>query len=399
MNYQPTGVVALAVAALWIAYLVPHKLRYRQQLLESRADDRFSGALRVLAVTGPRGREARRDAEAAARAGAGADCGPATEKRVGLLTPGRGVPLLTAGRTGGTTVDRPHGTQDRISADAARRAAQRRAAHAAAVARRGAAARRRAVLALALLVATVAGWTVVGLSTVTVVAAVVPSVLLGGVLVLGRRAVLAGRAADAEWKQRRHEAPPATGAVPLVRNPPTAAPARAAAGSSSASAGKGAGVKGRAVHPSEAHTEVFARIVDDVEGATAARAPMSSAGRPATGAIPVVKKADTGAQATVATEAAAEQADGEPWSPVPVPRPTYTTKAAAPRREPAPLGDVEGSTAAAAESAGPGRFEAPAAESRPAARADERAPLEPPAATTGSMNLDEILARRRAAGE
>lgn len=405
MNLEPTGVVALAMATLWIAYLVPHKLRYRQQLLESRADDRFSGALRVLAVTGPRGREARRDAEAAARAGAGADCGPTTEKRGGLLTPGRGVPLLTAGRTGGTAVDRPHGTQDRISADAARRAAQRRAAHAAAVARRGAAARRRAVLALALLVATVAGWTVVGLSTVTVVAGVVPSVLLGGVLVLGRRAVLAGRAADAEWELRRHEAPPATGSVPLVRNPPAAAPARGAAGSSSASApaGKGAGVTGRAVHPSDAHTEVFSRIVDSVEGTSAARAPMSSAGRPATGAIPVVKKAATGTQPVVAADAAAaatgDQADGEPWSPVPVPRPTYTTKAAAPRREPAPLGDVEGSTAVAAESAGPGRVEVPAADSRPAARADERAPLEPPAATTGSMNLDEILARRRAAGE
>ncbi len=386
------------MTTLWIAYLVPHKLRYRQQLLESRADDRFSGALRVLAVTGPRGREARRDAEAAARAGAGADCGPTTEKRVGLLTPSRGVPLLTAGRGGGTTVDRPHGTQDRISADAARRAAQRRAAHAAAVARRGAAARRRAVLALALLVATAAGWTVVGLTAVTVVAGIVPSVLLGGVLVLGRRAVLAGRAADAEWELRRHEAPPATGSVPLVRNPPAAAPARGAAGASSASAGKGSGVKGRAVHPSEAHTEVFARIVDSVEGTTAARAPMSSAGRPATGAIPVVKKTDTGAQPAVAPGAVAEQADGEPWSPVPVPRPTYTTKAAAPRREPAPLGDVEGSTAAAAESA-PTRVEVPAAESGPAARADERAPLEPPAATTGSMNLDEILARRRAAGE
>ncbi|GEA89738.1 hypothetical protein CCE01nite_36870 [Cellulomonas cellasea] len=396
---EPTGVVVLAMTTLWIAYLVPHKLRYRQQLLESRADDRFSGALRVLAVTGPRGREARRDAEAAARAGAGADCGPTTEKRAGLLTPSRGVPLLTAGRGGGTAVDRPHGTQDRISADAARRAAQRRAAHAAAVARRGAAARRRAVLALALLVATAAGWTVVGLTAVTVVAGIVPSVLLTGVLVLGRRAVLAGRAADAEWEQRRHEAPPVTGAVPLVRNPPAAAPARGAAGPSTAPAGRGSGVKGRAVHPSDAHTEVFSRIVDDVEGTTAARAPMSSAGRPATGAIPVVKKTETGAQPTVTADAAAEGADGEPWSPVPVPRPTYTTKAAAPRREPAPLGEVEGSTAVAAESVGNGRVEVPAAESRPGARADERAPLEAPPATTGSMNLDEILARRRAAGE
>lgn len=381
MNYQPTGVVALAVAALWIAYLVPHKLRYRHQLLESRTDDRFSGALRVLAVAHPKGRAGR---EAAARAGANGDCGPTADTRVGLLTPGRGVPLLTAGRGGGTAVDRPHGTQDRISADAARRAAQRRAAHAAAVARRGAAARRRAALALVLLVATAAGWAVVGLTAVTVVAAIVPSVLLTGVLLLGRRAVVAGRAADAEWEARRHEAPPATGSVPLVRNPPAAAPAR------------GSAVKGRAVHPSEAHTEVFARIVENVEG-SGSRAPMSSAGRPVTGAIPVVKKTQTGAQPVVAAPTAA-QPDGEPWSPVPVPRPTYTTKAAAPRREPAPLGDVEGSTAVAAESA-PGRVEVPAAESRTGVRGDERAPLEAPPTTTGSMNLDEILARRRAAGE
>ena len=45
------GPVALALVGLWVAYLVPHKLRYRQQLLESRADDRFSEALRVVAVT------------------------------------------------------------------------------------------------------------------------------------------------------------------------------------------------------------------------------------------------------------------------------------------------------------------------------------------------------------
>ncbi|HEY5554130.1 MAG TPA: hypothetical protein VIK43_04290, partial [Cellulomonas sp.] len=67
--------------------------------------------------------------------------------------------------------------------------------------------------------------------------------------------------------------------------------------------------------------------------------------------------------------------------PVPVPRPTYTLKAPAPRREPAPLGEVEGST----------EMRAPA--ETPAAI------VEPSALTTGSINLDEVLARRRAAGE
>ncbi|HWS56965.1 MAG TPA: hypothetical protein VN257_00365, partial [Actinotalea sp.] len=44
------GLVVIAMAGLWIAYLVPHRLRYRQQLLEARADDRFSERLRVIRV-------------------------------------------------------------------------------------------------------------------------------------------------------------------------------------------------------------------------------------------------------------------------------------------------------------------------------------------------------------
>jgi len=142
------GPVALALVVLWVAYLVPHKLRHRQQLLESRADDRFSEALRVVAVSDRRIRQ-----EAAS-----AECGPTASSTAGLLTPGKGLPVATGSATGGTTVDRPHGTQDRITADAARRAAQARAARAASVARRAAAARRRAVLAGLLVVATVIGW-------------------------------------------------------------------------------------------------------------------------------------------------------------------------------------------------------------------------------------------------
>ncbi|MEZ0446924.1 hypothetical protein AB5970_03570, partial [Cellulomonas sp. ICMP 17802] len=102
------GPVALALVGLWVAYLVPHKLRHRQQLLESRADDRFSEALRVVAVSDRRIRQ-----EAAS-----AECGPTASRTAGLLTPGKGLPVATGSATGGTTVDRPHGTQDRITADA-----------------------------------------------------------------------------------------------------------------------------------------------------------------------------------------------------------------------------------------------------------------------------------------
>ncbi len=137
------GLVALAIVGLWIAYLVPHRLRYRQQLLESRTEDRFSDALRVLVVAEPRGRQ-RRAAEARA------ECGPDSPKRSGLLSPARGVPVpagtageraVTEGRGG--VVERPYGTQDKITAEAARRRAQLRSQRAAALARRAAAARRR----------------------------------------------------------------------------------------------------------------------------------------------------------------------------------------------------------------------------------------------------------------
>ncbi|WP_242448356.1 hypothetical protein [Cellulomonas sp. WB94] len=89
MNNSPAGVVTLAVAGLWVAYLVPQKLRHRQQLLESRTDDRFSGALRVLAVTDRTGRNTR-VSDSRARSGATPDCAATADKRVGLLTPSRG---------------------------------------------------------------------------------------------------------------------------------------------------------------------------------------------------------------------------------------------------------------------------------------------------------------------
>lgn len=421
------GPVALALVVLWVAYLVPHKLRHRQQLLESRADDRFSEALRVVAVT-------TRPASAAAPALASA-----ASSTAGLLTPGKGLPVQIGSATGGTTVDRPHGTQDRITADAARRAAQARAAHAAAVARRAAAARRRALLAGLLLLATVAGWAAYAIvPTVGWLVGVAPTVLLSSVLVLGHRAVLAGREADAEWQariddERRVAAAPRTGAqravataasratatpatattsAPLAARPAakTTTAAQYAAAAKTASAAKAASaaatsapaaetapeqaaadrreptlafVTGRAVHPSDASTEVFERIVED-KGETGGPA------RHATGAIPVVRRsALTEPVARVEDAAAGTASDDEAWSPVPVPRPTYTMKPTAPRREPAPLENLEGSTAARTYTVADATFEA----------SDDRGPLEAPVETTGSIDLNAVLAKRRVAGE
>lgn len=401
--------MALALVGLWVAYLVPHKLRHRQQLLESRADDRYSEALRVVAVSDRPGR-AHRLERASRTASASAECAPAEARTRQLLTPGRGVPVRPAGTaTGGTTVDRPLGTQDRLSAEAVRRRAQAHAARAAAVARRRAAARRRAVLAGVLLVATVGAWGVVGFVTaVPWLVAAVPTVLLGSVLVLGRRASRSWAQADAEWERRLEQerresfAPPATAGrgAPAVKAASTpaavAAPVRTAVPL----------VTGRAVHPSDTETQMFARIVED-------RGEESSPARHSTGATPVVRRsaktdeAPRAAAAPAALAAPAPQAaqpapdeGDEAWSPVPVPRPTYTMKPTAPRREPAPLGEVEGSTAmrASALEATPDAT-VEAAGTTTAAGTDDRAAAEPPALTTGSIDLDAVLAKRRASGE
>lgn len=383
------GPAALALVGLWAAYLVPHHLRHRQRLLEARADDRFSTGLRVVAVASSTRRRLGRGAAAAGM------WGPSTRS---LLTPGTGVPATSAGTaTGGRTVDRPHATPERISAEAARRLAQARASRAAAAARRGAAARRRGLLAAVLVAATVAGWVVTGLvPAATWLAGAVPSALLASVVVLGRRAVIAGQVADAEWaatieREERLAARPRTGATPTVRARTGATPvvrprtgATPVARTATDLEAPVPLVTGYAVRPSDAHTEVFERIVAD-------RGESSGPARHATGQVPVVRRdaQGTATEAVPAVDGASQDEDA--WSPVPVPRPTYTMKASAPRRDPAPLGegDADASTARRPADAPTGDTAAPAAETV----------AEPVAETTGSIDLNAVLARRRAAGQ
>jgi hypothetical protein len=45
---EPSSLVFVAIIGVWAAYLVPHWLRRRDELAESRHGDRFSGGLRVL---------------------------------------------------------------------------------------------------------------------------------------------------------------------------------------------------------------------------------------------------------------------------------------------------------------------------------------------------------------
>ncbi len=411
------GLVALAVIGLWIAYLVPHRLRYRQQLLESRTEDRFSGALRVLAVA-----DARRDGRTPQARG---ECGPDSTKRSELLSPARGVPVQ--GRPAVTerrgVVERPYGTQDRISADEARRAAQLRARRAVALARRSAAARRRGVLTVVLAVASVAAWAVVGLGFAGVAVAVVPTVLLAAVVAMGRRAVVQARVADAAWERQQraaqrprsertarvtgralHPSDNNTEAIRQVRPGGPAGergvPARegvAAAPSDAAQRVSGGatsadvrGVDGeersdaRAVaEPAEVTAAGTESTASPGAGGAAGAPSAAPAAAPAPPAAAEPRDAVQTTQVVVAPAPVPSQVGDEGWSPVPVPRPTYTTKATAPRREPLPL---------VVEDAAPVAVEAPAGATSGGQEAGG-APARP------AVDLDAILARRRAAGE
>jgi hypothetical protein len=260
-------------------------------------------------------------------------------------------------RGGDRAMYRPQSVGDRVSADAARLTAAERAARAAALARRAAATRRRALLVAVLLLATAAGWvaTAQGLSAAL---GATPAVLLVAVLVAGRSAVLAARRADAAW---------AAGAARRAARPrPRTGPLAV----------------GRAAHPSEAVTEILQRVPVGPIRATAEEIL-------ATGEVPVVADDTRGevpaSRAAVLDDAALDEAalDDAAWVPVPVPVPTYTLKPAARRAEPRPLTGPQPTVPVLLERAAVDVTDA----------ADAARP------TTGGLQLDAILARRRASGE
>ncbi|MCV2395784.1 hypothetical protein OEB99_15820 [Actinotalea sp. M2MS4P-6] len=335
MGKDTGGLVVTALAALWIVYLVPQLLRHRQQLAEARLDDRFSEHLRVLRVADP-------------------------DLPSGAHAPSHGRVQLHP-RGGERTMYRPQSVGDRVSADAAHLTAAEHAARAAALTRRAAAARRRAALALTLLMLTAGAWVGAALGSVSVALAVAPTALLTAVLVAGRRAVLAGQRADVAW---------AEGAARRAARPRPHVPGRPVA-------------VGRAVHPSEAITEVMAKVPTGPVRATASRV-LATGEVPVVGEVPMVGEPDrvSSDPRPARPAASADEDDPAVWVPVPVPPPAYTLKPEARRPEPRPLtGQQPVATGVAATEDGHGGEE------------PERRP------TTGGMELDAILARRRASGE
>ncbi|MFF2270167.1 hypothetical protein ACFVTZ_18040 [Cellulosimicrobium cellulans] len=415
-----SGIVALAVFLLWVGFYVPHRVRHRQQLLEARTDDRFSGSLRVLAVAGPGGGgidrwDARLD-------------GVTTVAAIASGPAGGGRPLLGGAGSQARFEDRTHeeeGTHAMGSTDSAspsrgappRRQPASEQSRLALLERRAAAARRRLALTVVLLLASVVVWVVVALGYLPWWAGVVPTAVLGLVLVLGRRAVLAAQRSDAAWlAERRAAARAARGTV--LGAPPAPRGARPR-------------VTGRAVHGSQVSTQMIPRVTPqdlaranataEALSGTSASSPRERATASSTTAAedsgseePASARGGSGAAPVVVTETSVEVTEvveveivdedhvpsGRAWDPVPVPPPTYTMKPTAPRREPAPLTDddvVSPARAGAAPAPATGVevvVDVPSGAPEPAA-GDERKP----STETLGLDLNEILARRRAAGQ
>ncbi len=344
----------MGLAVVLFGYLVPHLVHTRHQMAQSRVEDRFSTTLRVVTTGGTAKPPGPRQHHGGA------------ESRPYLHDPRR--------RTEAPAVNRPTTPGERAAAEA-RRLAAARAARAAEISRRKAAARRRLVLTTVLLALTVASWLGVGVANLTVVAGVVPTVLLGAVLVLGRRA--------AKIASRRNAADRAAMARLEL------GPAQRTRG------GQGATAAQAAAPAADAAPAAAPRRTEDGSTAVPEEDAPSS---------PVAEEAPA-----AATEDAAEDtpsAEQREWTPVPVPAPAYTLKAPAPRRDIAPY-----------EAPQPEPAAAPAEEQRPANEpvvvagglaGSPYAPLADPAqpapaahapeAPAARMDLDSVLARRRALG-
>ena len=412
------GAAVLAIAAFWAVYLLPQRVSERSQVVEARTEDRHSGAMRILAVARREGRE---------EPGASRDCPPGQVPHGRLLTGPMPVvvaqPVVAA--EGVVTMDRPVIASQRHpgapagranapaapstgttpsgsarTADPARTSGAERARARALAERRAAAARRRLALTLTLLAASAIAWTSVSAFSLHVAVPTALTVALGGVLALGRRAVVAARRSDAQAAARASRPAAARTPRPAARPASSTAPRRG-------EAARTASVTGRAVRASQTATQMISSV-EVLERATAA-AERSSTTRGSADAVAAVDEASetpvdvvsmtTAVEAPVVAETvvrtvverpAAEADDDRVLGGFSLPRPTYTMKAAAPRREVAPLADADVTTPAnAAERAGA------AGTSGVTAGSSE----EPGTTTEGlGLGLDAILARRRASG-
>ncbi|WP_425956067.1 hypothetical protein [Xylanimonas sp. McL0601] len=411
MESSAAGLAALALFVLVLGYWVPQRVRQRQQLAESRIEDRFSGSLRVLAVA----------AGSVPLPVPGVDvpalAGPAP---AGLLTMAAGPqPLKVPVHAGRSAREETPMAEPQVTARPSRlELLEERAKRA----------RRRLTITLFLLLATVAVWAAVPLTPLLWFAGIAPTALLVVVLLLGRAAAVRARRADARWAAERRAAER------------RALQARALAAGGPHAPRNRARVTGRAVRGSSAMTQMIPRVaVTVVEGVAkeVVRAAVSDGGASEHSTADGGEASSSPAPAGAGTppDAVARPqvpVPGAPWEPRPVPLPTYVTKAAAPRREPLPLSGAtpvvstgwssspwqrledagervgEANTSwslGATQAAALGQTTTPAPASGSVAASDAAEGGDPlvaeeprPRTETLGLPLEQILARRRAVG-
>lgn len=353
-----SGWVFVASTVIVLGYLVPYLVRSREVRVESRVSDRFSPQLRLVAPALP-APPIRSDAR------------PLVHN-----------PEISRRRTEALAMIRP--TTPVANRVNARELAAARAARAAEISRRAAAARRRMTLAIALALVTAAVVTGVAVGPLAWGWALLPGAALGAVLYTGREAAIVAARQDAK---ARAEMSRLDQRLRLFRD--------REAGSEPVAPRRDSfeeivvGYQGRHVAsaviedepPRHATQESLDALASLEAGARETDAPTPSAGD----TEPGVSAAPAASRASVAPERRPEP--GAPWTPVPVPLPTYTLKQESPRR------DVEPFTP---EDAGDGGARVP---QRPHATAPSYGTVEREQEQVAqTFDLDSVLARRRAAG-
>lgn len=334
----------MALTVIVLGYLVPHLVRHRDVMVESRVTDRFSAQMRLVTPETPSQPVAYR-----------ADARPLVHN-----------PEVSRRRTEALAMIRP--TTPVAHRVNARELATARAARAAEISRRAAAARRRLTVAVALVLVTVGlvvGVAAGGLHWLSVLPS---TLLLGAVAYTGRKAALVAARLDAKaWaeitrlderlRMFRSDPPPAVEAPPSIvpESSPAVAEGADAVADAVADAGEAAPV---ASQPPES----FEQIVAGYQGRHVASRELEDEPPRHARTASLVESAET-------------------WTPVPVPLPTYTLKQEVPRRDVEPYADATGDDV-------------------------DRVPLRPTSAAPASaaepvapaFDLGSVLARRRAAG-
>jgi len=344
-----SGWVFVALTVIVLGYLVPHLVRSREVMVESRVTDRFSRQLRLVQpeTAGPE-RSYRSDTR------------PLVHN-----------PEISRRRTEALAMIRP--TTPVAHRVNARELAAARAARAAEISRRAAAARRRMTLALTLAIITVAVIAGVAFGPVAWGWAVLPTAALGAVLFTGQKAaVIAARQdAKARAEMARLDQRLRLFRVQEAGSPAVVAPVRVPPAATHAVAG--AGVESTAAVPASAVTSAaptaFDGIIIGYQGKhVVTREIEDEPPRHARHAVGDFRATGAGT-----------------WTPVPVPLPTYTLKQENPRRDVEPYVDE-------ATDDGGARVPMRPTTASPTFTVED---FEPVAQT---FDLDSVLARRRAAG-